>query len=83
MRKSYIREKKIRCGDEYMAVGVYAVTDQEHRKRGKKRKESDKGQKSRNKAASMRKKQRKVLANFDKRGGGVPDRYIRGLLPAG
>lgn len=70
MRKSYIREKKIRCGDEYMAVGVYAVTDQEHRKRGKKRKESDKGQKSRNKAASMRKKQRKVLANFDKRGGG-------------
>lgn len=43
MRKSYIREKKIRCGDEYMAVGVYAVTDQEHRKRGKKRKESDKG----------------------------------------
>lgn len=82
MRKSYIREKKIRCGDEYMAVGVYAVTDQEHRKRGKKRKESDKGQKSRNKAASMRKKQRKVLANFDKRGG-VPDRYIQGLLPAG
>ena len=51
-----------------MAVGVYAVTDQEHRKRGKKRKESDKGQKNRNKAASMRKKQRKVLANFDKRG---------------
>lgn len=66
--KSYIREKKIRCGDKYMAVGVYAVTDQEHRKRGKKRKESDKGQKNRNKAASMRKKQRKVLANFDKRG---------------
>ena len=50
------------------AVGVYAVTDQEHRKRGKKRKESDKGQKNRNKAASMRKKQRNVLANFDKRG---------------
>lgn len=46
MRKSYIREKKIRCGDEYMAVGVYAVTDQEHRKRGKKRKESDKGRRA-------------------------------------
>ena len=54
MRKSYIREKKIRCGDEYMAVGVYAVTDQEHRKRGKKRKESDKGQKSQIGRASCR-----------------------------
>ena len=81
MRKSYIREKKIRCGDEYMAVGVYAVTDQEHRKRGKKRKESDKGQKSRNKAASMRKKQRKVLANFDKRGFFLTGTYEDCYLP--
>lgn len=81
MRKSYIREKKIRCGDEYMAVGVYAVTDQEHRKRGKKRKESDKGQKNRNKAASMRKKQRKVLANFDKRGFFLTGTYEDCYLP--
>ena len=81
MRKSYIREKKIRCGDEYMAVGVYAVTDQEHRKRGKKRKESDKGQKSRNKAASMRRKQRKVLANFDKRGFFLTGTYEDCYLP--
>ena len=81
MRKSYIREKKIRCGDEYMAVGVYAVTDQEHRKRGKKRKESDKGQKNRNKAASMRKKQWKVLANFDKRGFFLTGTYEDCYLP--
>lgn len=35
MRRSYIREKKYQCGDAYMTVGVYAVTDQEHRQRGK------------------------------------------------
>lgn len=37
MRRSYIREKKYQCGDAYMTVGIYAVTDQEHRQRGKKR----------------------------------------------
>ena len=31
MRRSYIREKKYQCGDAYMTVGIYAVTDQEHR----------------------------------------------------
>ena len=41
MRKSYIREKRTLCGDTYQAVGIYPVTDQEHRQRGKKRKESD------------------------------------------
>mgnify|MGYP000252454562 CR=1 FL=1 len=50
------------------SVGIYPVTDQEHRQRGKKRKESDKGQKSRNKAASLRRRLRKVLANFDQNG---------------
>ena len=49
MRKSYIREKKILCGEAYMAVGVYAITDQEHRQRGRRQKESSKGQKERNK----------------------------------
>ena len=44
MRKSYIREKRTLCGDTYQAVGIYPVTDQEHRQRGKKRKESDRGQ---------------------------------------
>lgn len=68
MRKSYIREKRTLCGDTYQAVGIYPVTDQEHRQRGKKRKESDKGQKSRNKAASLRRRLRKVLANFDQNG---------------
>ena len=53
MRKSYIREKRTLCGDAYLAVGIYPVTDQEHRQRGKKRKESDRGQKSRNKASSL------------------------------
>lgn len=81
MRKSYIREKKIYCGDTYMAVGVYAVTEQEHRQRGKKRKESDKGQKSRNKQASMRKKQRKALANFDEQGFFLTFTYEDGYLP--
>ena len=38
MRKSYIREKRTLCGDAYQAVGIYPVTDQEHRQRGKKRK---------------------------------------------
>ena len=46
MRKSYIREKKIRCGDEYMAVGVYAVTDQEHRKRGRSARRATRGRRT-------------------------------------
>ena len=82
MRKSYIREKKIRCGDEYMAVGVYAVTDQEHRKRGKKRKESDNrgrrvGIKPPACARSSGSFWRILISAV------FPDRYIRGLLPAG
>lgn len=81
MPKSYIREKKILCGAEYMAVGIYAVTDQEHRRRGKKHKESDKGQKERNKAAAMRRKQRKALANFTKRGCFLTGTYEDAYLP--
>ena len=64
-----------------MAVGVYAVTDQEHRQRGKKRKESDKGQKTRNKAASMRRKQRKALANFDQNGFFITATFAEEYLP--
>ena len=41
--KSWIREKKYECG-EYRTVGIYAVTDQEHRQRGRKQKESSRGQ---------------------------------------
>ena len=81
MRKSYIREKKYQCGDEYMAVGIYAVTDQEHRQRGKKRKESDRGQKERNKYASLRRKQRKALANFDKDGFFLTGTYAEDYVP--
>ena len=40
-----------------------------------------KGQKNRNKAASMRKKQRKVLANFDKRGFFLTGTYEDCYLP--
>ena len=47
MRRNYIREKKILCGDSYMAVGLYAITPQEHKARGKKQKESSTDQKSR------------------------------------
>ena len=49
--KSWIREKKYECG-EYRTVGIYAVTDQEHRQRGRKQKESSRGQKARNKNAA-------------------------------
>ena len=81
MRKSYIREKRTLCGDTYQAVGIYPVTDQEHRQRGKKRKESDKGQKSRNKAASLRRRLRKVLANFDQNGFYLTATYEDAYLP--
>ena len=43
MRCNYIREKKYQCGDDYMAVGVFSIIPQEHRGRGKKRKESSEG----------------------------------------
>ena len=81
MKKSYIREKKYRCGSEYMAVGIYAVTDQEHRRRGKKHKESDRGQKERNKHASLRRKQRKAIANFGRDGFFLTGTYEESYLP--
>ncbi len=81
MKKSYIREKKYRCGSEYMAVGIYAVTDQEHRRRGKKHKESDRGQKERNKHASLRRKQRKAIANFGRDGFFLTGTYEEFYLP--
>ena len=81
MRCNYIREKKYRCGDEYMAVGVFAITPQEHRGRRKKQKESCEGQKARNKMASLRRKQRKILANFDRRGLFLTGTYEDAFLP--
>lgn len=72
MRRNYIREKKILCGDSYMAACLYSITPQEHKARGKKRKESSTDQKSRNKMSSLRKKQRKAIANFDKYGFSSP-----------
>lgn len=78
--KSWIREKKYECG-EYRTVGIYAVTDQEHRQRGRKHKESSRGQKARNKNASMRRYQRKVLANFDKDGFYVTGTYEDAYRP--
>lgn len=56
MRCNYIREKKYQCGDDYMAVGVFSIIPQEHRGRGKKRKESSEGQKAKNKMDSLRKR---------------------------
>ena len=78
--KSWIREKKYECG-EYRTVGIYAVTDQEHRQRGRKQKESSRGQKARNKNASMRRYQRKVLADFDKDGFYVTGTYEDAYRP--
>ena len=81
MRRSYIREKRILCGDAYMAVGIFAITPQEHRTRRKKQKESSEGQKAKNKHASMRRKQRKALANFDKDGFFLTGTFADAYLP--
>lgn len=81
MTKNWIREKKYKCSDEYMTVSVYAVTEQEHRNRGKKRRESSRSQKERNKHASMRRYQRKVLANFDREGFFLTGTYEEEYLP--
>ena len=83
MTKNWIREKKYKCSDEYMTVSVYAVTEQEHRNRGKKRRESSRSQKERNKHASMRRYQRKVLANFDREGFFLTGTYEEEYLPEG
>lgn len=81
MRRNYIREKKILCGDSYMAVGLYAITPQEHKARGKKQKESSTDQKSRNKMSSLRQKQRKAIANFDKYGFFLTGTFEEAFLP--
>lgn len=81
MRRNYIREKKILCGDSYMAVRLYAITPQERKARGKKRKESSADQKSRNKMSSLRKKQRKAIANFDKNGFFLTGTFEEAFLP--
>lgn len=81
MRRNYIREKKILCGDSYMAVCLYAITPQERKARGKKRKESSTDQKSRNKMSSLRKKQRKAIANFDKYGFFLTGTFEEAFLP--
>ena len=83
MTKNWIREKKYKCSDEYMTVSVYAVTEQEHRNLGKKRRESSRSQKERNKHASMRRYQRKVLANFDGEGFFLTGTYEEEYLPEG
>lgn len=81
MRRNYIREKKILCGDSYMAACLYSITPQEHKARGKKRKESSTDQKSRNKMSSLRKKQRKAIANFDKYGFFLTGTFEEAFLP--
>lgn len=81
MRRNYIREKKILCGDSYMAVCLYAITPQERKARGKKQKESSTDQKSRNKMSSLRKKQRKAIANFDKYGFFLTGTFEEAFLP--
>lgn len=81
MRRNNIREKKILCGDSYMAVGLYAITPQEHKARGKKQKESSTDQKSRNKMSSLRQKQRKAIANFDKYGFFLTGTFEEEFLP--
>ena len=81
MRCNYIREKKYQCGDDYMAVGVFSIIPQEHRGRGKKRKESSEGQKAKNKMDSLRKRQRKALTNFSPAGMFLTGTYEDCYLP--
>ena len=81
MRCNYIREKKYQCGDDYMAVGVFSIIPQEHRSRGKKRKESSEGQKAKNKMDSLRKRQRKALTNFSPAGMFLTGTYEDCYLP--
>ena len=64
-----------------MAVGVFAITPAEHRGRRKKSRESTEGQKAKNKMASMRRRQRVALANFDKRGFFLTGTYDDPYLP--
>lgn len=81
MRRNHIREKKIICGDDYMAVCLYAITPQERITRRKKQKESTERQKAKNKMHSLRKKQRKVIANFTKRGFFLTGTFEEVFLP--
>ena len=64
-----------------MAVCLSANTPQERKARGKKRKESSTDQKSRNKMSSLRKKQRKAIANFDKYGFFLTGTFEEAFLP--
>lgn len=81
MRKNYIREKRIQCGSEYMAVAIYPITPTEHKARRKKEKASSERQKAANKMASMRRRQRKALANFSNEGFFVTGTYSDDYLP--
>ena len=75
-------EKGPFCGDTYQAVDIYPVTDQEHRQRGKKRKEErQRARKAGTKAASLRRRLRKVLANFDQNGFNLTATYEDAYLP--
>lgn len=65
----WIREKKTDCGGEWRTVELFAVGEQEHKQaRRKKCRESSPRQKNKNKMESLRRKLRKVLANFDQHG---------------
>ena len=65
MKKSYTREKRTLCGDEYMEVDLYPITPEEHAaRRGKKTKPSSERQKKRNARRSHRWKVQKANANL-------------------
>jgi len=79
----WIREKKTDCGGEWRTVELFAIGEQEHRQaRRKKCRESSPRQKNKNRMASLRRKMRKVLANFDRRGFYVTATYEAAYAPA-
>ena len=82
MKKSYTREKRTLCGEEYMEVDLYPITPEEHAaRRGKKTKPSSERQKKRNARRSHRWKVQKANANFTIMGFYLTLTYIDTFLP--
>jgi hypothetical protein len=81
MKSIWTREKRTKCGPDYMEVDLYAITLGEHlRTRGRKCRASSEGQRQRNKAHARRFRLQKANANFSARGyywtGTYDDAYL-------
>lgn len=83
--KSYIREKKIYCGEDYLEVDIYSYTDNQHRsikgRRSKKEKESLPAQKNLNDKNARRKLVQLGETNFGKNDISLTLTYSDEMLP--